>query len=97
MTTDIHKMIEEAISEGFADEEISDMINAIQDENIKRMERRAQTLAAFAGKPMALLDGEVVWYLGTGKTGDHIYAAMTHDGAMREVILPSSSPKPKRL
>lgn len=97
MTTDIHKMIEEAISEGFADEEISDMINAIQDENIKRMERRAQTLAAFAGKPTMILDGEIVWYLGRGATGNHTYAVMMHNGAVREIILPSSSPKPKRF
>jgi len=92
MTTDIQKMIEEAIGAGFADEEISDMVNAIQDENRARMERMAKSRATLSDKPLVLLNNEPAWDLGGRK-----YAVMTETGAIREIVLPLFSAKPKRF
>jgi hypothetical protein len=95
--SDILKLIDSALAEGFADEELAEMVCAIQDENRARMERMAKALGDLSGKPRVLLDGEAAWFLGNGKCGTHRYAVMTHTGAMREVILPSSFPKLRRL
>jgi hypothetical protein len=92
MTTDIQRMIEEAIGAGFADEEISEMVYAIQDENRAMMERRAQSRAALSDKPLVLLDNEPAWDLGGRK-----YAVMTETGAIREITLSAFSVKPKRF
>jgi hypothetical protein len=89
---DILRMINEALENGFADEEISDLVNSIQDENRKRMERMAQTRAKFSGKPAVFLDGERVWELGGRR-----YAVMTETGAVKEVTLSENAPKPKRI
>lgn len=90
--TDILKMIENALAEGFADEEVSDMVNAIQDSNRARMERAAQTRTLLAKRPAVVLNGEMSWHLGGGR-----YAVMTGTGEYREETVPPGSPKPGRL
>ena len=89
---DILKLIENSLAEGFADEEIAEMVYAIQDENRARMERMAQSRAALSDRPMVLLDNEPAWDLGGRR-----YAVMTETGAIREVAMPPSSAKPKRF
>ena len=89
---DILKLIENSLAEGFADEEIAEMVYAIQDENRARMERRARSRAALSDRPMVLLGNEPAWDLGGRR-----YAVMTETGAIQEVAVPSSSAKPKRF
>jgi hypothetical protein len=89
---DILRMINEALEDGFVDEEISDLVNSIWDENRKRMERMAQTRAKFSDKPTVLFDGEPVWHLGGRR-----YVKMTETGALAEFTLSETAPKPKRF
>jgi len=93
----ILKLIDSALADVLSDKEISDRVNAIQVENIREMERRARTMAELVDRPRVLLDGEVAWFLGKGRGRIHKYAVMTHGGAVREVILSSSFPKPRCL
>lgn len=89
---DILEMIDEALEVGFSEEELSDMVNAIQDENIALMERRAKTREMFRKHPAVILDGEIAWDLGKGR-----YVRMSADGSTAEVILAPGAPKPKRI
>lgn len=89
---DILRLIDNTLAEGFADEEFSDLISAIQEENRVLMERRAQTFVAFSGRPQVLLGSEPAWDLGNRK-----YAVMTSSGAHREITFSPMSLKPKRF
>ena len=93
----ILQLIDSALAESFADEDISDLVHAIQSENVERMARRARTLSALSGKPTVLLDGEIAWELGQSSADNRRYAVMTHSGMVQEVTFPSSTPKPRRL
>lgn len=88
----ILEMIDEALDVGFSEEELSDMVNAIQDENIAMMERRARTRDMFRRRPVAVVNGEIAWDLGNGR-----YVAMTNDGGTMEMILQPGDARPKRI
>ncbi len=94
---DILGMIEETLGGQSMEESLEAIVQEHRERDFEDAQRRARTVAVLSGKPRVLLDGQIAWVVSEDKKGIGRYAVMTHNGGVREIVLPSSAPKPKRI